>query len=32
MFNEGYSAMAGDDLIRPALCTEALRLGRVLAS
>ncbi len=31
MFNEGYSAMAGDDLIRPALCTEALRLGRVLA-
>ena len=31
VFNEGYSAMAGDDLIRPALCQEALRLGRVLA-
>ena len=31
IFNEGYSAMAGDDWIRPALCTEALRLGRVLA-
>jgi predicted RNA polymerase sigma factor len=30
-FNEGYSAMAGDDWMRPALCTEALRLGRVLA-
>jgi len=31
VFNEGYSAMAGDDWMRPALCTEALRLGRVLA-
>jgi predicted RNA polymerase sigma factor len=31
VFNEGYSAMAGDGWMRPALCTEALRLGRVLA-
>jgi predicted RNA polymerase sigma factor len=31
VFNEGYSAMAGDDWMRPTLCTEALRLGRVLA-
>ena len=31
IFNEGYSATAGDDLIRPALCEDALRLGRVLA-
>nr|WP_229806263.1 sigma-70 family RNA polymerase sigma factor [Microbispora rosea] len=31
VFNEGYSATAGDDLIRPSLCLEALRLGRVLA-
>jgi len=31
VFNEGYSAMAGDDWMRPALCREALRLGRVLA-
>ena len=31
VFNEGYSAMAGEDWMRPALCTEALRLGRVLA-
>ena len=31
IFNEGYSAMAGQDWMRPALCTEALRLGRVLA-
>jgi len=31
VFNEGYSATAGDDLMRPALCEEALRLGRVLA-
>lgn len=31
VFNEGYSATAGDDLIRPALCEEALRLGRILA-
>jgi RNA polymerase sigma factor (sigma-70 family) len=30
-FNEGYSATAGDDWMRPALCEEALRLGRVLA-
>src|SRR5437762_4648999 len=31
IFNEGYSATAGEDWIRPALCEEALRLGRVLA-
>lgn len=31
VFNEGYSATAGDDWMRPALCAEALRLGRVLA-
>jgi predicted RNA polymerase sigma factor len=31
VFNEGYAAMAGDDWMRPALCAEALRLGRVLA-
>jgi RNA polymerase sigma-70 factor (ECF subfamily) len=31
VFNEGYAAMAGDDWMRPALCSEALRLGRVLA-
>jgi RNA polymerase sigma factor (sigma-70 family) len=31
IFNEGYSSMAGDDWMRPALCYEALRLGRVLA-
>lgn len=31
VFNEGYSATAGGDLIRPALCEEALRLGRILA-
>lgn len=31
IFNEGYSATAGDDWIRPELCDEALRLGRVLA-
>ena len=31
VFNEGYAATAGDDLIRPALAQEALRLGRVLA-
>jgi predicted RNA polymerase sigma factor len=31
VFNEGYSAMAGDHWMRPALCAEALRLGRVLA-
>jgi predicted RNA polymerase sigma factor len=32
VFNEGYSATAGDDWVRPALCDEALRLGRVLAA
>lgn len=32
IFNEGYLATAGDDLVRPAMCEEALRLGRVLAS
>jgi RNA polymerase sigma-70 factor (ECF subfamily) len=31
VFNEGYSATAGDDWMRPALCEEALRLGRILA-
>ena len=31
IFNEGYSATAGDDWMRPALCYEALRLGRILA-
>ncbi|MFD5034923.1 RNA polymerase sigma factor [Streptomyces sp. NPDC058405] len=32
IFNEGYSATAGDDLVRPALCEDALRLVRVLAA
>jgi RNA polymerase sigma factor (sigma-70 family) len=32
VFNEGYSATAGEDWVRPALCGEALRLGRVLAA
>jgi len=32
IFNEGYSATAGDDWMRPALCEDALRLGRVLAA
>jgi RNA polymerase sigma-70 factor, ECF subfamily len=32
VFNEGYSATAGDDWVRPALCDEALRLGRVVAA
>jgi RNA polymerase sigma-70 factor, ECF subfamily len=32
IFNEGYSATAGDDLMRPQLCDEALRLGRILAA
>ena len=31
IFNEGYAATAGEDWIRPALCDEALRLGRILA-
>ena len=31
VFNEGYSATAGDDWMRPELCNDALRLGRVLA-
>jgi RNA polymerase sigma factor (sigma-70 family) len=32
IFNEGYSATAGDNWMRPALCEDALRLGRVLAA
>lgn len=32
IFNEGYSATSGDDLMRPGLCLEALRLGRLLAT
>ena len=31
VFNEGYTATAGDDWLRPALCEDALRLGRILA-
>jgi RNA polymerase sigma factor (sigma-70 family) len=31
VFNEGYSATAGEDWVRPGLCEEALRLGRILA-
>jgi len=31
IFNEGYSATSGNDWVRPALCEEALRLGRILA-
>jgi predicted RNA polymerase sigma factor len=31
IFNEGYSATAGDDWMRPALCEDAMRLGRILA-
>ena len=31
IFNEGYSATAGEDWIRPGLCEEALRIGRILA-
>ncbi len=32
IFNEGYSATAGEDWVRPSLCEEALRLGRILAA
>ena len=32
VFNEGYSATAGDDWVRPELCEDALRLGRILAT
>jgi RNA polymerase sigma factor (sigma-70 family) len=32
LFNEGYSATSGDDWLRPALCDEAIRLGRILAA
>jgi RNA polymerase sigma factor (sigma-70 family) len=32
VFNEGYSATAGDDWMRPGLCEDALRLGRILAT
>lgn len=32
IFNEGYSATSGDDWMRPVLCAEALRLGRILAT
>src|SRR5262249_59262921 len=32
IFNEGYTASRGDDWMRPQLCQEALRLGRVLVS
>ncbi|MGO4285507.1 RNA polymerase sigma factor [Bosea sp. TAB14] len=32
IFNEGYAATSGDDWVRPALCEEALRLGRIIAA
>jgi RNA polymerase sigma-70 factor (ECF subfamily) len=32
IFNEGYAATSGDDWVRPALCEDALRLGRILAA
>src|SRR5688572_7914819 len=32
IYNEGYAATAGDDFMRPALCEDALRLGRILAA
>src|SRR5439155_9045667 len=32
IFNEGYSATAGDDWMRPTLCEESIRLGRVLST
>ncbi|WP_375489619.1 RNA polymerase sigma factor [uncultured Jatrophihabitans sp.] len=32
VFNEGYSATAGEDVVRPALCDEAMRLGRILVA
>src|SRR5436190_2980848 len=32
IFNEGYAATAGDDWMRPALCEDAMRLGRILAA
>src|SRR5687768_7695114 len=32
IFNEGYSATAGDDWMRPGLCEDAIRLGRILAT
>ena len=32
IFNEGYAATAGDELVRPSIAQEAQRLGRILAS